>query len=155
MAQCQLKGLCYNCDDKYFLGNTCKCFQIMIANGESMKYGGHCENVCLQIGQYHMKSHMSFIYMGDCEIVLGVEWIRTLGPILIYLKELTMQFNQEGNHYKIQGITIGFIDIISSHRMQNPLKKGHSNIIAQLHSIQAIETLCVLPDLQSILSKHQ
>jgi hypothetical protein len=25
-------------------------FQIMIANGGSMKCGGHCENVCLQIG---------------------------------------------------------------------------------------------------------
>ena len=24
MAECQLKGLCYNCDEKYFLGNKCK-----------------------------------------------------------------------------------------------------------------------------------
>jgi hypothetical protein len=31
-------------------------FQIMIANGGSMKCGGRCENVHLQIGQYHLKS---------------------------------------------------------------------------------------------------
>jgi len=48
-------------------------FQIMIANGGSMKCGGHCENVHLQIGQYHMKSHMFVIDMGSCDIVLGVE----------------------------------------------------------------------------------
>jgi hypothetical protein len=24
MAKCQLKGLCYNCDEKYFSGNKCK-----------------------------------------------------------------------------------------------------------------------------------
>jgi hypothetical protein len=24
MAECQLKGLCYNCDDKYFPGHKCK-----------------------------------------------------------------------------------------------------------------------------------
>jgi hypothetical protein len=24
MAECQIKGLCYNCDDKYFLGHKCK-----------------------------------------------------------------------------------------------------------------------------------
>jgi hypothetical protein len=24
MAECQLKGLCYNCDEKYFLGHKCK-----------------------------------------------------------------------------------------------------------------------------------
>jgi hypothetical protein len=24
MVECQLKGLCYNCDEKYFLGHKCK-----------------------------------------------------------------------------------------------------------------------------------
>jgi hypothetical protein len=46
--------------------------QIMIAIGGSMKCGGRCENVCLQIGDYHLKSHMFSIDMGSCDIVLGV-----------------------------------------------------------------------------------
>jgi hypothetical protein len=57
-----------------------------------MKCGEHCENVCLQIGQYNLKSHMFFINMGGCDIVLGSKWLRTLGPILVDFKELTMQF---------------------------------------------------------------
>jgi hypothetical protein len=48
-------------------------FQIMIANGGSMKCGGHFENVCLQIGDYHLKSHMFAIDMGGCDIVLGAD----------------------------------------------------------------------------------
>jgi hypothetical protein len=71
-------------------------FQIMIANGGSMKCGGHCENVRLQIGDYHLKSHMFAINMGGCDIVLGAYWLRTLGPILMDFKDLTMQFDQEG-----------------------------------------------------------
>jgi len=43
----------------------------MIVNGGSMKCGGHCENVHLQIGDYHLKSHMFVIDMGNCDIVLG------------------------------------------------------------------------------------
>jgi hypothetical protein len=54
-------------------------FQIMISNGGSMKCGGHCENVCLQIGQYHMKSHMFSIDMGGCDIVLGVRMAKDSG----------------------------------------------------------------------------
>jgi hypothetical protein len=65
-------------------------FQIMIANGGSMKCGGRCENVCLQIGDYHLKSHMFSIDMGGCDIVLGADWLRTLGPILMDFKDLTM-----------------------------------------------------------------
>jgi len=48
-------------------------FQIMIANGGSMKCGGHCENVRLQIGDYHLKSQMFSIDMGGCDIVLGAD----------------------------------------------------------------------------------
>jgi hypothetical protein len=65
-------------------------FEIMIANGGSMKCGGHCENVCLQIGDYHLKSHMFSIDMGGCDIVLGADRLRTVGPILMDFKELTM-----------------------------------------------------------------
>jgi hypothetical protein len=57
-------------------------FQIMIVNGGSMKCGGRCENVCLQIGDYHLKSHMFAIDMGGCDIVLGADWLRTLGPVI-------------------------------------------------------------------------
>jgi hypothetical protein len=91
----------------------------MMANGGSMKFARHCENVHLQIGDYHLKSHMFAIAMGDCDIVLGAYWIRTLGPILMDFKELTMQLDQEGQQYKFQRITAGFIEIISSHHMES------------------------------------
>jgi hypothetical protein len=72
-------------------------FQIMIANGGSMKCGGRCENVHLQIDDYHLKSHMFSIDIGGCDIMLGADWLRTLGPILMDFKDLTMQFDQEGH----------------------------------------------------------
>jgi hypothetical protein len=130
-------------------------FQIMIANGGSMKCGGHFENVRLQIGDYHLKSHMFSIDMGGCDIMLGAYWLRNLGPILMGFHNLTMQFNQEGHPYKFQGITAGSPEVINSHRMEKLLKKGHSSVIAQLHTIQAIETPPVPQDLQALLSKHQ
>jgi hypothetical protein len=127
----------------------------MIVNGGSIKCGGRCENVRLQIGHYHLKSHMFPIEMGECDIVLGVEWLRTLGPILMDFKELTMQFQEEGQTYHFQGLTASSHEIICFHHMENLLKKGHSAIIAQLHSIHAVETPFVHPNLQAILSKHQ
>jgi hypothetical protein len=112
----------------------------MISNGGSMKCGGNFENVSLQIGDYHLKSHMFSIDMGVCEIMLGAYWISTLGPIIMDFKELTIEFYQEGQQYKFQGVIVGSPDIIISHSMEMLLKKGHSGIIFQLHSIQAMET---------------
>jgi hypothetical protein len=73
----------------------------------------------------------------------------------MYFKDLTMQFDQEGHQYKFQGITLGSPEIISSHRMEKLLKKGHSGVIAQLRDIQETETPSVPQDLQAILYKHQ
>jgi hypothetical protein len=127
----------------------------MIANGGSMKCGRHYENVHLQIGDYHLKSHMFSIDMGSCNIVLGADWLRTLGPILMDFYNLTMQFNQGGHQYKFQGIIVGSPEVISFHGMEKLLKKGHSGVISQLHAIQAIETPPIPQDLQALLSKHQ
>jgi hypothetical protein len=69
--------------------------------------------------------------------VLGVDWIRSLGPILMDFNELNMQFDQDSHQYKFQDITIGSPEIISSHRMENLLKKGYSGVISQIHAIQA------------------
>jgi hypothetical protein len=55
-------------------------------------------------------------------------------------KKLTMQFDKEGQQYKFQGISINSPEIISSHRMEKLLKKGHSGVISQLHAIKATET---------------
>ena len=97
---------------------------------------------------------MFSIDMCGCDIVLGVEWLHTLGPITMDFKDLTMQFQQEGKKYKFQGITTGSLELIISHYIERLLKKGHSSIISQIHSIQAIETPSMHPDLQSIISQH-
>jgi hypothetical protein len=65
-----------------------------------MKCEGGFENVWLQVGQYHLRSYMFYIDMGTYDIVLGVEFLRTLGPILMDFKELTMQFQSEGCEYQ-------------------------------------------------------
>jgi hypothetical protein len=36
MVECQLKGLCYNCDEKYFLGHKCKEQNIFMAISEDI-----------------------------------------------------------------------------------------------------------------------
>jgi len=70
------------------------------------------------IGHYHLKYHMISIYIGGCNIVVGAEWLRTLAPITMDFKDLTMQFQREGQQYKFQAITVGSPEIINSHIME-------------------------------------
>jgi hypothetical protein len=88
---------------------------------------------------------MFSIDMGGCDILLGVEWLHTLDPILMDFKELTMQFEQDSQQYKFQGISTSSPEIISSHQMENILKKGHSGIISQLKQFKPLRYhMCIL-----------
>jgi hypothetical protein len=76
-------------------------FQILIVNGGTMKCEGHCKNVKLQMGDYHLKIQMFSIATGGCDVVLGVEWIRTLGPITMDYQELYMSFTKDAHPYTL------------------------------------------------------
>jgi len=132
-------------------------FQIMIANGVSMKCGGHCENVCLKIGDYSLKSHMFFNEMVGCDIVLSVEWLHTFGPITMDFQELHISFQQVGHRYTLHGITSYFLDIFTSHHMEKLLKKYHYGNNTHIHVIKSFKTPSQPNQLnmQSLLTKHQ
>ena len=67
-------------------------FQVQIVDAGTMKCEGRCENVKLHMGDYQLKTHMFAIHMGGCDIVLGVEWLRTLGLITMDFQELYISF---------------------------------------------------------------
>ena len=121
-----------------------------------MKCEGHCENVKLQMGDYNLKTHMFAINMGGCDIVLGVEWLRTLGPITMDFEELYMNFKQKDNTHTLHGLQAGTPSIINSHQMEKLLKKGHHGVIAQFNAIQAFEptSLHIHHEMKQVLNNH-
>jgi hypothetical protein len=41
--------------------------------------------------------------LGGCDLVLGIQWLRTLGPIIWDLLKLTMTFSWKGEHIFFTG----------------------------------------------------
>eukprot|EP00253_Pinus_taeda_P013335 PITA_13335 len=132
-------------------------FQVQIADGGTIKCEGRCENVKLQMGDYQLKTHMFSIHMGGCDIVLGAEWLRTLAPITMDFQELYMSFKQNNSTHALRGLQAGAPSVISSHRMEKLLKKGHHGVVAQFNAIQVVETrpLPIHPDMQQLLNTHR
>lgn len=136
--------------------HPCSSFEVMIANGGTLPCKGKCRNVRLSIGDYNMRSDMFALPLGGCDVVLGAQWLRTLGPILWDFAELWMQFSAEGHQHTLKGLQPGSLSIISSHRMEKLLKKNSHGVIAQLHSIQMQPSAVssTPADLQHILDKY-
>ena len=57
-------------------------FKVMIANGGTLPCKGKCRNVHISLGDYTLHSNMFSMPLGGCDVILGTQWLHTLGPIL-------------------------------------------------------------------------
>jgi hypothetical protein len=110
-------------------------FQVMIANGGTINCSGKCNKINLTMGEYVMNSPMISIPMGGVDIVLGIQWLQSLGTMAFNFQELFMKFSLEGKEIELRGITGKPGKVISSNGMTKLLKKGHQGVIAQLCSL--------------------
>ena len=127
----------------------------MIANGGTINCSGKCHNIKLSMGEYVLTRPMLSIPMGCVDVVLGVQWLQSLGTIAFNFQEPFMKFSAKGKEVELRGIGGKQGKIISSNGMTKLLKKEQRGVIAQLCSLD-VSTLesYISPDLQKVLDNH-
>ena len=61
----------------------------MVANGGTINFSEKCHNIKLAMGEYVLNSPMLSIPMGGVDVVLGVEWVQSLGTIAFIFKKFS------------------------------------------------------------------
>ena len=127
----------------------------MVANGGTINFSRKCHNIKLSMGEYVLTSPMLSIPMGDVDVVLGVQWIQSLGTIAFNFQELLMKFSLEGKEVELRGITGKPRKIISANGMTKLLKKEQQGVIPQLCSLEVPTSKSFISlDLQKVLDNH-
>jgi hypothetical protein len=127
----------------------------MIADGGTINFLGKCNKINLTMGEYVMNSPMISIPMGGADVVLGIQWLQSLGTVAFNFQELFMKFSLEGKEIELRGITGKPGKVISSNGMTKLLKNGHQGIISKLCSLDVQTSKPSIPqDLQRIIDKN-
>jgi hypothetical protein len=130
-------------------------FQVMIADGGTINFLGKCNKINLTMGEYVMNSPMISIPMGGLDVVLGIQWLQSLGTMDFNFQELFMKFSLEGKEIELRGITGKPRKVISSNGTTKLLKKGHQGVIGQLFSLDVQTSKPSIPQyLQGIIDKN-
>ena len=125
-------------------------FQVLIADGSIVSCSGKCHSIKLSMGDYQLDTPMYAISMGAVDIVLGVQWLTTLGTIKMNFQDLFMRFQSEGKTIELRGLKEKSPHIVSSHQMQTLLQKGANVFVAQLCSLE----VSTYPDVHTIIEDH-
>ena len=73
--------------------------------------------------------------MGSVVVVLGVQWLQSLGTMAFNFQKLFMKFLWEGREFVLNGIIGKPIKVIRSNGMTTNLKKGQQGVITKLCSL--------------------
>ena len=78
-----------------FLYPTPEC-QVMLTNSWTINCSGKCHNITLTMGEYLLNIPMLSIPMGGADVVLGVQWLQSMGTIAFNFQELFLNFFSKG-----------------------------------------------------------
>jgi hypothetical protein len=66
----------------------------MIADGGTINCSGKCNKINLTMGEYVMNSPTIAIPMGGADVVLGIQWLQSLGIVDFNFQELFMKHRE-------------------------------------------------------------
>jgi hypothetical protein len=75
----------------------------MVADGKIIDGVGKCHKVNLQIEDYELEYGFYTIPLGGVDIVLGFQWLQTLGTYLENHQKQFIKFKWEGRKYELYG----------------------------------------------------
>jgi hypothetical protein len=78
---------------------------VKIANKTSIQSCGQVTSISLRIQSHSIVTNFYLIFLGGCDIVLGVGWLIILGPIQWDFSHTTMQCMWLGHSTTLRGVT--------------------------------------------------
>lgn len=81
-------------------------FSIIVGNGESIQCSGNCSDVPVTLAErlFHIPFYILPIHGAD--LVLGVQWLQTLGPILSDYSVPSIQFSYNNHPITLRGTSV-------------------------------------------------
>ncbi|KAL5759714.1 hypothetical protein ACOSQ2_018552 [Xanthoceras sorbifolium] len=103
-------------------------------------------------------TEMILLTLGGCDAVLGMQWIREIGSIMLDAKQLSMSFMKEGKWVSLQGIRIeSKLTHLTGKKVGSQLEKAHkqAEAVVQLYSLETEEKMVEVPtDLKPPLEEY-
>ena len=98
--------------------------KVMVANGKKIEKVGKCHKVNLQIQDFNLESPFFTVPLGGVDVVLGIQWLRTLGTYAANHQVQFIKFKWGGQKYKLHGFQAPENQVISSSQMMIVSKRS-------------------------------
>jgi hypothetical protein len=107
-------------------------FDVAVEDGHTVECRDRVPNLEMNLGNYIVRNIFYVVDLSDTDVVLGVQWIITLGKITTNYQTLEMGFrDQDGKKVFLRGMLIGAPRTVSAKRMERIFKHGEVTYVTK------------------------
>jgi hypothetical protein len=100
-------------------------FDVAVADGHTVECLDRVPNLEMKLGNYTVRDTFYVVDLSDTDVVLGVQWMITLGKITTNYQTLEMGFrDQDGKKVVLRGMSTGAPRTVLAKRMERIFRHG-------------------------------
>ncbi|XP_042758298.1 uncharacterized protein LOC122198198 [Lactuca sativa] len=111
-------------------------YGIRMGTGDCEKGTGVCKGVLLHLKELDIKEDFLPLRLGSSDVILGMQWLETLGMTKTNWKEQTMEFDIGGRKARIEGDKSLGKSLISLKAMTKTLGKEGNGVLVELSNVE-------------------
>jgi len=105
---------------------------VTVADGNELRCQFICKNFPWKLQGADFWADMFLIPLGSCDMVLGIQWLSTLGTIKWNFKHLTMEFKFQGHNHVLRGLRGKKVKVIKETQLHKAMHNAAHLCMLQL-----------------------
>lgn len=116
--------------------------KISVADGKTLTSNEKCR-VQFRLQGHQLSTEMRLITLKGCDAVLGIQWLKTLGPITLDFENMVMEFQVQNKPIIIQGessTSLAAVSIMTREQLQEACRRDQCIFLGYLYALEIKET---------------
>jgi hypothetical protein len=133
-------------------------FKVEVAGGRTMPCDRYIPSMKLTLGRHELIHDVYVMDLPDTNIILGVQWLSTLGPITTNYKTMEMSLSEEGGRKVVlRGMTGKSAKVVTTKRMEAIFRREEIVYAAECRISTCVDEqgkVQYTQEIQEIIDKH-
>ena len=113
-------------------------FGVTLGTGEQIRSIRVCKQLCLHLPGIDIVSDFFPLPLGSSDLILGYEWLLSLGATHMNWKELTMEISVEGQQVQLRRDLSLYKTLVSLHAMHRTLLHEKKGILLECRQVSLV-----------------
>ena len=104
-----------------------------MVDGNTLAISSMVKNFSWQLQKSTFNSDVMLLPLGGCDLVLGIEWLVTLGDIMWNFDRMVMEFSLKGKRHVLRGLSSSGLKTVKKQQISKAIEEGVHLSMIQLY----------------------